>query len=190
MEGGNSIPRMRMKSHQKAMLFFCKPPFLFSEPQASPLPKLKSSLILDDGSIKYVPPRRIEDLSSSVGERQLLADAVGFDVEFVEPKIQPKMPAKLSRKDMTAKSRVRLTPTALKENQHRGLGRSKSVAQEPKEMDKSKWLSDFTYYSFKDVDEWKMPMRPKYSRPKSKRPLDGVHGRMRPGLYHFRQEPA
>jgi len=176
--------------------FYCRPPFLYSEPQVSPLHKLKTSLIKDD-SIKHVSPRRIEDLHSSLEERQTLATAVGFDVEFNEERInltRPNMPAKLNRKDMTAKSRVRLTPNALKETAYRGLQRSNSAAQELKDGDKSKWLSDFTYYSFKDAEEWKkewkMPMRPKYARPKSKRPLDGLHGRMSPGVCHPSPESA
>jgi len=172
--------------------FFCKPPFLYSEPQVSPLHKFKTSLIMDD-SIKHVPPRRTEDLHSSLEERQTLATAVRFDVDFSEERInltRPSMPAKLSRKDMTAKSRVRLTPNALKENACHGLQRSNSAAHELKDGDESKWLSNFTYYSFKDVEEWKMPMRPKYARPKSKRPLDGLHGRMSPGLCHPSLESA
>eukprot|EP00931_Biecheleriopsis_adriatica_P007467 TRINITY_DN108747_c0_g1_i1.p1 TRINITY_DN108747_c0_g1~~TRINITY_DN108747_c0_g1_i1.p1 ORF type:complete len:285 (-),score=45.78 TRINITY_DN108747_c0_g1_i1:15-869(-) len=175
--------------------FFCKPPYLFAEPLASPLFRLKASLMLDDEGcpVKEVKSRSKDELCSSEWERDLLASTVGSHHEVQVPEDRPRMPAKLKRHDLSSKSRAKYNDdSALQHLRDRqGMHRKqKSAAQLSKSAtDLPKGISDLTYYSFRESVEWKMPRRAKYKVSKSRQPLEGWNGRVKPGVFRQPEEP-
>ncbi|CAJ1429945.1 unnamed protein product [Effrenium voratum] len=150
---------------------FSKPPFLFSEPPRSHLFQLKHSLLMGDEGIEEVPPV----LGSGEWERQLLM----AEEEPPQPAKRPEMPSRLRRQDMAPKSRARMPPAFLQAARHDGLHRVKSPSREME----LKFSLPLTYYSVETCSDWQMPKRSTYKSPKSRRPLEGLGGRVKPGVY-------
>lgn len=190
-DGGRKVVARAEDSDSQA--FFCKPPFLFHEPPPTPLWKLKASLLVEHSGLKEVRAVTNESLCSNESERLELERAVAGSIEVPVPEIRPMMPVKLHRKDIGAKSRVRLHQEfSTKEAKTHNLRRSGSETAvaaaaaatfAAKEQDEPTPLSDITYYCLKDNAEWRMSRRPLYPSPKPKRPLDGLNGRIRPHIH-------
>mmetsp|Transcript_110321 Transcript_110321/g.154833 ORF Transcript_110321/g.154833 Transcript_110321/m.154833 type:complete len:274 (-) Transcript_110321:10-831(-) len=152
---------------------FAKPPYLFAEPPKSQLFQLKQSLLLDDDSITEAPP---PNLGCTELEHELL---VG-DEEQRPQSVRPEMPVRLRRKDMAPRSRARYPPGFLHAARHDGLHRVKR-AEHLNDVKFS--IGSLTYFSVETCSEWQMPRRSEYRSPKSRRPLEGFGGRVKPGVY-------
>jgi len=151
---------------------FAKPPYLFAEPQKSQLFQLKQSLLLDDDSIVEASP-------PSLGCTELEHELLVGEEQRPSPE-RPEMPARLRRQDMAPRSRARYTPGYLHDARNDGLHRVKRAHHL---HDVKFSIGSLTYFSVETCQEWQMPRRSEYRSPKSRRPLEGFGGRVKPGVY-------
>lgn len=151
---------------------FAKPPFLFVEPPKSTLFQLKQSLLLDDEGISEAPP-------PCLGSTDLEHELLTAEEEQRPPAARPEMPTRLRRQDMAPRSRARYPPGFLQAARYDGLHRVKSAAHM---NDVTFSFGPLTYYSVETCSEWQMPKRSQYRSPKSRRPLEGFGGRVKPGV--------